>query len=616
MKAHEPRAASRRVFVRSGSRAAALGLVLLAAAAPVRAQRGCFLFADLWPGEDSANPSELTYVKGVDRLVFAATDAVLGRELWVSDGTPGGTAVLDLGPGPANPRHLIAIGQSLARYWGTVVAFAADSGGVERLWLSDGTLAGTAAIATPTGSVVEVIDGGVPGVWWHRAVYFVVATGSAHELWRYTVDLRTPASSTALTRLHTAASIGSVTAVSGQVYWVASSAAGAELWRTFLTGTKQFGTFDTIGEVHSEGPYLYFAADDGVAGNELWQIHISDPAAQLVEDLAPGGAASDPAGLVTLRDGIYYAATGPATGRELRRVQVQRTPVGSALVWEAVVGAGDSNPYGISAAPFRRLQGGDVGSLVYFRTASVARGDEVWVHDVDGGVTRWLGTVSPAAGDPGFLQYGSGEFVLFGATTVAAGDELWVSDGTVAGTRMVCDDWPGAVGSGPGEVTQVGCDVFYVADDGEVGRELYRIPHGAAGIAPPVISKFGEGGVGYGGLRAQVFASHVPRPAQTFGLYVNSAAPNAPAALLIAPGCNPVAVPFGVGCSYYLGVGGVFASAASTNSSGFAVSYLWSASTPVPSGAAFTAQWAVLDAAGCWLGAVGLSDAMRVVVGL
>jgi ELWxxDGT repeat protein len=72
---------------------------------------GTALVIDLNPGPDSALISGLTAVNG--RLYFAADDGEHGIELWTSDGTAAGTRrVSDIAPGPysSSPRELSAIG--------------------------------------------------------------------------------------------------------------------------------------------------------------------------------------------------------------------------------------------------------------------------------------------------------------------------------------------------------------------------------------------------------------------------------------------------------------------------------------------------------------------------
>ena len=83
--------------------------------------RGTAIVRDLLPGSGSADPRDLILAGG--RLYFTAWDSVHGRELWTSDGTAAGThPVEDLAPGPlsAAPSWLTVAGDRLF--------FAADDG--------------------------------------------------------------------------------------------------------------------------------------------------------------------------------------------------------------------------------------------------------------------------------------------------------------------------------------------------------------------------------------------------------------------------------------------------------------------------------------------------------
>ena len=54
------------------------------------------------------------------------------------------------------------------------------------------------------------------------------------------------------------------------------------------------------------------------------------------------------------------------------------------------------------------------------------------------------------------------------------GRELWKSDGTLAGTVIVKDIWPGAEGSEPYAFIAVGTWLYFAANDGSHGFELWR----------------------------------------------------------------------------------------------------------------------------------------------
>jgi ELWxxDGT repeat protein len=94
--------------------------------------------ADISGGPASSTPQRLTNVNGT--LFFTATEPVVGRELWKSDGTLAGTTLVkDVGPGNA-----ISYGY-LTNVAGTLF-FTARTAAGEELWKSDGTVAGTTLV--------------------------------------------------------------------------------------------------------------------------------------------------------------------------------------------------------------------------------------------------------------------------------------------------------------------------------------------------------------------------------------------------------------------------------------------------------------------------------------
>ena len=55
------------------------------------------------------------------------------------------------------------------------------------------------------------------------------------------------------------------------------------------------------------------------------------------------------------------------------------------------------------------------------------------------------------------------------------GWEPWTSDGTERGTRLLADLKPGAGSSHVDGLTRSGSHLFFTADDGPAGRELWAI---------------------------------------------------------------------------------------------------------------------------------------------
>jgi ELWxxDGT repeat protein len=117
-----------------------------------------------------------------NRVFFASTDMTQGTELWISDGTENGTRrVREIHDGPlsANPSHLTVIGDRL-------FFSACDEMGCEP-WVSDGTAHGThrvADIAPGAASSAPTAFGGL------ESTLFLSADDSlhGHELWAIRLD--------------------------------------------------------------------------------------------------------------------------------------------------------------------------------------------------------------------------------------------------------------------------------------------------------------------------------------------------------------------------------------------------------------------------------------------
>ncbi|NJL19317.1 MAG: hypothetical protein HC901_03315 [Bdellovibrionaceae bacterium] len=101
---------------------------------------GTAMVKDILPGTASSSISNLTAVDGV--LFFSANDGMNGTELWKSDGTTAGTVLVqDIYSGSSSSSPT-----SLTNVNGTIYFRAFDPTNGTELWKSDGTSAGTVLV--------------------------------------------------------------------------------------------------------------------------------------------------------------------------------------------------------------------------------------------------------------------------------------------------------------------------------------------------------------------------------------------------------------------------------------------------------------------------------------
>jgi RNA polymerase sigma factor (sigma-70 family) len=369
-----------------------------------------------------STPTLLTNAGGT--LYFVSRDAARGLELWKSDGTPAGTVpVRDLNPGgvinpPPEPGRLFHAGLMAA---GKTLYFVADDGNHGcLLQKSDGTAAGTGVVKPVT-------------AW-------AAAELSARRAW---------------------ADVGGTLFFAG-----GDRAGGQELWQSDGTaqGTRLVKDI-RAGADSSEpcfftnvGGTLFFTADDGVHGRELWKSDGTEAGTRLVKDINPGRAGAFPnedmGNLINVNGTLFFMADDGVHGLELWKSD--GTEQGTVMVK-------DINPGPASSVEWRRP--GDTAPPGLGRPANP--GNNVRRHGLG---TETLAVVNGT--------------LFFVADDGVHGYELWKSDGTAAGTVLVKDIADGARDADPVWLTNVGGTLFFQAGDGLHHRKLWKSDGTAAGTVP------------------------------------------------------------------------------------------------------------------------------------
>ena len=168
---------------------------------------------------------------------------------------------------------------------------------------------------------------------------------------------------------------------------------------------------------------LYFTANDGSSGTELYVTDGTAEGTELVTDINPGSGSSYPGGFTEFNGKLYFNANDGSSGREL--YVTDGTAEGTKLV-------ADINPGSSGSGPYRFTEFTEFNDKLYF-TAN------------DGSL----------------------------------GDRLYATDGTAKGTKLVADINPsfgsGFVYSSVQGFAVLDDELFFSADNGSVGRELFKL---------------------------------------------------------------------------------------------------------------------------------------------
>ena len=299
---------------------------------------------------------------------------------------------------------------------------------------------------------------------------------------------------------------GSITA-SAQIYMVEDINSGPDSSSIFRAGAF--------------GSVIYFSANDGVHGEELWLSDGTAPGTYLVKDIWPisttdgtGAYSSKPEQFIAGSSLMYFVAAHREDPDNLPNHEISLwmsngqvenasivpgfTMALSNSASDAVVMGGNlfiagwDETYGIelwkingsSASRVTDIEPGVGGSdpndltvvgsqLFFVGTNSATTGTELWVTDGTPGSESVIDIIPGTEGAwPRHLTAFDSK-VFFAATTADAGMELWSSDGTPGGTSRVADIYSGIEDSGPLNLTPVGSQLFFSANDGINGRELW-----------------------------------------------------------------------------------------------------------------------------------------------
>lgn len=363
------------------------------------------------------------------------------RGLWQSDGTANGTKVIKSFPNGSTCEFII-------QRWGNDYAPSQSSNpivlnshfyfyvqnyyGETELWKSNGTTSGTVRIKH------------VGNEWFssYAMLNNIIYLLGDRSLWRTN---GTTAGTWKVASLNNASSL---VAFNDRLFFTASDLThDRELWVSngIATGTKLFvdiKTFDTTypcgeGDCTDSSSWLrdlivhrnilYFIADDGIHGRELWKTNGTKSGTHMVADCQPGSQGSYFENPVAIGNHLLFTGCDELHGCELWKTD--GTSDGTFLLTDLKPGTGSSLALEFFAAKMN--------DELYFTTWN-----HLWKTDgtrngtklVKSGLSNSYTESSSAILD---------DRLYFCGGLTDDNDELWVTDGTSNGTELVKEIFPG-----------------------------------------------------------------------------------------------------------------------------------------------------------------------------
>jgi ELWxxDGT repeat protein len=264
---------------------------------------------------------------------------------------------------------------------------------------------------------------------------------------------------------------------------------------------------------------IFFFANDGIHGMELWRSDGSEHGTYMVKDINPGagnGVAFDidyreASGIQNVNGILYFHGLAPgqnglwkSDGTEAGTVFIKSVDelIGLGSGWSTHIGetlyfsAGKNGNTQNGDPPLPELWKSDgtaAGTMrvkegLIIEAGLTVMGGQLFFSGKAGGENTYLwksngtpdGTSKIRMLDNGVEAYYPQHLIVwkdslyFSAIHPSLGKEVWVSNGTEAGTNLLRDIWTGSNDGFYAGLQQVGSQLYFFATDGISGRELWK----------------------------------------------------------------------------------------------------------------------------------------------
>lgn len=455
----------------------------------------------------SPNTGTLATVVG-DKAYFGAQTPANGLEMWITDGTTGGTSMItDLYPGASPGAAMPYAGPAK---WKDGVAFAGVNAAVgQEPFIANA--AGVTVIADATAGGSSALYSGMhegPG----QTLFFAMRpTGASKgvDLWKSTAV--GSASFVKSTDVPTAPAPSESVVLGNKLYFTSiEGTTSLQLWTSDGTGagtTRVTTAADRTNVISPTvmGGKIYFTASKTGEGQELYETDGTEAGTVRI-DVYPGASSAYPTSLTASGTHLFFAANS-ASG------QVPYVySAADGLVSLAGISAGSSSPSNLAAykggalftaAGATWFSDGTLAGTVQISATPATSTAAVLGTDAIYGTATGLWKTDGTAGNTALVKaFGSPivQTVAAGGNVYFAGDDggLWKSDGTANNTTLVVDLVTISNGSKPHRFSAFGNKIVFVASDAVIGERWYvsdgtpagtvKLTDAAPGVCNPYVA--------------------------------------------------------------------------------------------------------------------------------
>ncbi len=148
----------------------------------------------------------------------------------------------------------------------------------------------------------------------------------------------------------------------------------------------QRGAFNSNPEnLTAVGNTLFFSANNGVNGRELWKSDGTAAGTVLVRDIYPSYYSSSPSNLTAVGNTLFFRANDDVNNAELWKSD--GTAAGTVLVKDILPGSSGSSPFSLKA----------VGNTLFFTADNGVNGRELWALNEGGPTVPTLAIAATSA---------------------------------------------------------------------------------------------------------------------------------------------------------------------------------------------------------------------------